>query len=165
MRRTHLYVYFPILLLIFIFSSCSGANPLSGLSWGSAILQGQVVEETKLADGTVYISGMDGDGEIGKIMIYTDLGNDYIYAVTSAEHNNPDIRKRPKSMVKGEDRYLEIGEFQMKVKFRIGSTAKSKKVTVSAYRDNFSAAATQTGIMLVDGQATLPVKIKLTAIK
>lgn len=171
MEKKRFYISFLILMLmlLFIFSSCSN-NPLSGLSWGTAILRGQVVEETLLDDGTVYISGMDGDSmdgdnPKGKIMIYTDLGNDYIYCVTSADKNNPDIRKRPKSIVKGEDRYLEIGEFQMKVKFRIGSTAKSKKIVVNAYRENFSAISTQSGVTLIDGQATLPVIIKLTAIK
>ncbi|MBI5207789.1 MAG: hypothetical protein HY934_08355 [Candidatus Firestonebacteria bacterium] len=158
-KRKLLYLAFTFIMLLFTVSSCTCENPLSGLSWGSAVLRGQVVGETDLNAKQVYDAGVEG------VMIYTDVGNDYCYTATLAEVNNPDPAKQPKSTVEktadGQPRPFEVGEFEMTIRFRVGSTAKSKKITVYASAPYFPAISSVSNVLLVDGQATIPQTIKI----
>ena len=156
-KRKLVYLAISVISLLFVVSSCTCQNPLSGLSWGSATLRGQVISETKLDAGGYYFAGEED------VMIYTDVGNDFTYSHTSDEVNNPDATKRPKSDVDG--RYLQVGEFEMKIRFRIGSTAKSKKITVYANKYNYSSQGSLSNILLVDGQPTIPVIIKVKSVE
>ncbi|MBI5418134.1 hypothetical protein HZA55_09355 [Candidatus Poribacteria bacterium] len=167
MKKKSLYLVLTFFMLLFIISSCNCENPLSGLSWGTAILRGQVITETKLDSGQAYISGIGGyagitgsDPKRG-VMISTDVGNDYTYTVTEDDVVNNPVN----SIVAGEDRPLTLGEFQMKIRFRIGSTAKSKKITVNATREDLSAPVVTNNINIIDGQATLPLQIKVSVTK
>ncbi len=161
MRKKGLYLAFLLVMILFIFSSCSCEQVLkgnlSGLGWGEAWVRGQVVRETKLEGGGYYWSGL------GEVLISTDVGNDYTFTVTTQQTQ---LEVPPRSQVPGESsRLLQVGEFELKVPFRIGETAKSKKITVYAERETFTGIASYANVLIVDGQATKPVLIKVTTVK
>ena len=157
MKRKILYLSLMLILLLFIVSSCTCQNPLSGLSWGKALLRGQVIYEYSRDPYPVY-AGVEG------VMVYTDVGNDFTYTISK---DDPDSKKVSKINKYGGSRTepLEPGEFELEVRFRIGSTAKSKKITVYAYREDFPSIQSVSGITVIDGQATIPVIIKVPAPK